>query len=70
MLIGYLTRFLYPSLHTASIRSIVSVLKYALSLCSLTLGPASVGIDVSFPGFENVYGIPEHAESMALKTTK
>uniref|UniRef100_A0A8W8IBF8 Neutral alpha-glucosidase AB n=1 Tax=Magallana gigas TaxID=29159 RepID=A0A8W8IBF8_MAGGI len=33
-------------------------------------GPASVGIDVSFPGFENVYGIPEHAESMALKTTK
>ncbi|XP_056021403.1 neutral alpha-glucosidase AB-like isoform X2 [Ostrea edulis] len=33
-------------------------------------GPSSVGIDVSFPGFENVYGIPEHAESMALKTTK
>lgn len=33
-------------------------------------GPSSVGIDVSFPGFENVYGIPEHADTMALKTTK
>ncbi|ESO91975.1 hypothetical protein LOTGIDRAFT_217135 [Lottia gigantea] len=33
-------------------------------------GPSSIGIDVSFPGFENVYGIPEHADTMALKTTK
>ncbi|KAL5009154.1 hypothetical protein ScPMuIL_014735 [Solemya velum] len=33
-------------------------------------GPTSVGLDVSFPGFEHVYGIPEHAESMALKSTK
>ncbi|XP_052275424.1 neutral alpha-glucosidase AB-like isoform X2 [Dreissena polymorpha] len=33
-------------------------------------GPSSVGIDISFPGFEHVYGIPEHADSMALKTTK
>ncbi|XP_052767402.1 neutral alpha-glucosidase AB-like isoform X1 [Mya arenaria] len=33
-------------------------------------GPSSVGVDVSFPGYEYVYGIPEHAESMALKTTK
>ncbi|KAJ8308812.1 hypothetical protein KUTeg_013686 [Tegillarca granosa] len=33
-------------------------------------GPSSVGIDVGFPGFEHVYGIPEHAESLALKTTK
>ncbi|WAR28829.1 GANAB-like protein [Mya arenaria] len=33
-------------------------------------GPSSVGVDVSFPGFKYVYGIPEHAESMALKTTK
>ena len=29
-----------------------------------------MGLDISFPGFENVYGIPEHAETMALKTTK
>ena len=29
-----------------------------------------MGVDISFPGFENVYGIPEHAETMALKTTK
>ncbi|CAI9723815.1 neutral alpha-glucosidase AB-like isoform X2 [Octopus vulgaris] len=33
-------------------------------------GPTSVGIDISFPGFENVYGIPEHADSFALKSTK
>ncbi|XP_052782433.1 neutral alpha-glucosidase AB-like isoform X2 [Mya arenaria] len=33
-------------------------------------GPSSVGVDVSFRGFKYVYGIPEHAESMALKTTK
>ncbi|XP_071162739.1 neutral alpha-glucosidase AB-like isoform X2 [Mytilus edulis] len=33
-------------------------------------GPSSVGLDVSFPGFENVYGIPEHADDFALKTTK
>ncbi|XP_060557069.1 neutral alpha-glucosidase AB-like isoform X2 [Ruditapes philippinarum] len=33
-------------------------------------GPSSVGVDISFPGFEHVYGIPEHADSMALKTTK
>ena len=33
-------------------------------------GPSSVGIDISFPGYEHVYGIPEHADSMALKTTK
>lgn len=33
-------------------------------------GPSSVGIDISFPGFEHVYGIPEHADSFALKSTK
>ncbi|KAK3093332.1 hypothetical protein FSP39_014183 [Pinctada imbricata] len=33
-------------------------------------GPTSVGVDVSFPGFEHVYGIPEHADTMALKSTK
>ncbi|XP_074630015.1 neutral alpha-glucosidase AB-like isoform X2 [Acropora palmata] len=32
-------------------------------------GPCSVGLDISFPGFEHVYGIPEHADSLALKTT-
>jgi alpha 1,3-glucosidase len=29
-----------------------------------------VGVDISFPGVEYVYGIPEHAENLALKTTK
>ncbi|CAN0198104.1 unnamed protein product, partial [Scytosiphon promiscuus] len=32
-------------------------------------GPTSVGMDVYFPGSNHVYGIPEHATSMALKTT-
>lgn len=32
-------------------------------------GPSSVGLDISFPGVENVYGIPEHADSLSLKTT-
>ena len=33
-------------------------------------GPASVGIDVSFPGSNHLYGLPEHASSMTLQTTK
>lgn len=33
-------------------------------------GPTSVGLDFSLPGFEHVYGIPEHAESMRLRTTE
>ena len=37
-------------------------------LCST--GPSSVGLDISFPGSEHVYGIPEHADSLALKVTK
>lgn len=32
-------------------------------------GPSSIGMDISFPGVEHVYGIPEHADSFALKTT-
>ena len=32
-------------------------------------GPSSVGLDISFPGVDHVYGIPEHADSLALKTT-
>jgi alpha 1,3-glucosidase len=33
-------------------------------------GPEAIGLDISFPGFEHVYGIPEHASSMSLKTTR
>ncbi len=33
-------------------------------------GPMSVGMDVSFIGFEHVYGIPSHADSFSLKNTK
>jgi alpha 1,3-glucosidase len=32
-------------------------------------GPSSVGLDFTFHGYEFVYGIPEHADSLALKTT-
>lgn len=33
-------------------------------------GPMSVGIDISFPQSMHVYGIPEHASSATLKTTR
>jgi alpha 1,3-glucosidase len=33
-------------------------------------GPESVGLDISFHGYDFVYGIPEHASSMALKQTR
>mmetsp|Transcript_30849 Transcript_30849/g.69275 ORF Transcript_30849/g.69275 Transcript_30849/m.69275 type:complete len:938 (-) Transcript_30849:398-3211(-) len=37
---------------------------------SKPFGPASVGLDISFPGSRHLYGLPEHASSMVLKTTK
>ncbi|KAF2096180.1 alpha glucosidase II [Rhizodiscina lignyota] len=33
-------------------------------------GPESIGLDISFPGYEHVYGIPEHASSLSLKETR
>ena len=33
-------------------------------------GPSSVGIDVTWINTENVYGIPEHADSLALQDTE
>eukprot|EP00045_Choanoeca_perplexa_P014658 m.174061 g.174061 ORF g.174061 m.174061 type:complete len:906 (+) comp16750_c0_seq2:34-2751(+) len=33
-------------------------------------GPASVGMDISFPGARHVYGIPEHAHDVSLKPTR
>jgi mannosyl-oligosaccharide alpha-1,3-glucosidase len=33
-------------------------------------GPESVALDISFPGYEHVYGIPEHATSLSLKETR
>ncbi|XP_038597178.1 neutral alpha-glucosidase C [Tachyglossus aculeatus] len=32
-------------------------------------GPSSVGLDFSLPGFEHVYGIPQHAQSLQLPDT-
>lgn len=33
-------------------------------------GPESIALDISFPGYDHVYGIPEHASSLSLKTTR
>jgi alpha 1,3-glucosidase len=33
-------------------------------------GPESVALDISFPGYSHVYGIPEHATPLSLKTTR
>ncbi|KAJ5108655.1 Glycoside hydrolase family 31 [Penicillium angulare] len=33
-------------------------------------GPESVGIDVTFPGYSHVFGIPEHADSLSLRETR
>ena len=37
---------------------------------SKPFGPTSVGLDISFPGSKHVYGLPEHADTFALKQTK
>ncbi len=33
-------------------------------------GPESVGLDISFPNYKHVFGIPEHASSLSLKETR
>ena len=33
-------------------------------------GPESVGLDITFHGYEHVYGIPGHASSLSLKQTR
>lgn len=33
-------------------------------------GPESVALDITFPGYEHVYGIPEHADSLSLRETR
>ncbi|KAF3935329.1 Alpha-glucosidase [Dactylella cylindrospora] len=33
-------------------------------------GPEAVALDITFPGYEHVYGIPSHATSLSLKTTR
>ncbi|KAI1005762.1 Glucosidase 2 subunit alpha [Podosphaera aphanis] len=33
-------------------------------------GPESVALDISFPSYEHVFGIPEHAGSLSLKETR
>ncbi|KAK5084362.1 glucosidase II [Lithohypha guttulata] len=33
-------------------------------------GPESISMDISFPGFSHVYGLPEHAGPLSLKQTR
>jgi alpha 1,3-glucosidase len=33
-------------------------------------GPEAVALDITFPGYEHVFGIPEHASRLSLKTTR
>lgn len=33
-------------------------------------GPSAISLDFSLPGVEHVYGIPEHADNLKLKTTE
>ncbi|GAA6011944.1 hypothetical protein JCM11491_000111 [Sporobolomyces phaffii] len=33
-------------------------------------GPESLSLDITFPGYEHVYGIPQHASSLSLKETR
>ncbi|CAG8002493.1 unnamed protein product [Penicillium olsonii] len=33
-------------------------------------GPESIALDVTFPGYSHVFGIPEHADSLSLKETR
>lgn len=33
-------------------------------------GPEAIALDISFPGYAHVFGIPEHATSLSLKTTR
>lgn len=47
----------------ASNRRVIDVRLFAI-------GPSSIGIDVNFLNFENVYGIPEHADAFALRSTQ
>lgn len=35
----------------------------------LPFGPESIAVDVSFNGFDHVYGIPEHADTFSLRDT-
>jgi alpha 1,3-glucosidase len=33
-------------------------------------GPESVAMDITFPGYSHVFGIPEHADSLSLRETR
>ncbi len=49
---------------------VLSMYMIIVIVFTYSIGPSSIGMDISFPGVEHVYGIPQHADSLALKTTK
>lgn len=36
----------------------------------ISTGPTSVGMDFSLHGYDHVYGIPQHTETLLLKNTR
>ena len=46
------------------------VSEYEMTVIYYLKGPSSIGVDVNFLNFENVYGIPEHADAFALRSTQ
>ncbi|CAG8644392.1 22834_t:CDS:2, partial [Dentiscutata erythropus] len=54
----------------SSENSIHKVETFVNNLNSKPNGPGSIGLDISFPGFIHVYGIPEHASPLSLKETR
>ena len=41
-----------------------------VDIVSIIKGPSSIGMDVNFLNYEHVYGIPEHADAFALRSTQ
>lgn len=44
--------------------------KWSTHTDSKPKGPESLSMDITFPGYEHVMGIPEHAGPLSLKTTR
>ncbi len=43
--------------------------RYHEHIDSKRCGPMAVGMDFSFPGASHIYGLPSHADNLALRST-
>lgn len=43
---------------------------FSIDVDLIIKGPSSIGMDVNFLNYEHVYGIPEHADAFALRSTQ